>query len=628
MSTTATPNPANPTSWPDDAIAIAAARDVTRRHGSGDAAVDALRGVSVTLHHGEFVAVMGPSGSGKSTLMHIMAGLDTPTSGSVAIDGIALEGLKERRLTQLRRDRVGFVFQAYNLLPTLSAAENVALPLRLAGRNVDEDWIAELLDTVGLADRASHRPAELSGGQQQRIAVARALATRPAMIFADEPTGNLDSRASADVLALLRSAADDARPGDRDGHARRLAAATADRVVFLADGAVVADEPHLARGRDPRPHEGPDVNRLALRGIVVAQAPHHPHRARDRVRHRHGVRDARADLHGHPRLRELVHRGRPRLRRDRERQGSRCARPTATPPRPQSRPPSSARSARSPASPPSAARSRAPPRSSTATARRSASRARRSSASPSPTPGLMGLRLVSGRWPHAGEIAIDRFTASDAKFRIGDGIDVATSHPTERYRITGLVQLADVGTVRRDHRGVRHADGAGHPRPAGPGRHHPRARRGRRLAGRARAPGRGGPPAPRRSPLRVETAARPRRAHDARAARLHRHLPLHPARVRRSRPAGRLVHHLQHVRDHGRPARARARAPALPRCERRQALVSVLAEGLVDRRRRLAHRHGSRHRARARADRALQRRGPDDPGGADRAHAGDARCRA
>jgi putative ABC transport system ATP-binding protein len=248
MSTITALTPANPIFWPDGAVAIAAARDVSRRHGSGDAAVDALRGVSVELQAGEFVAVMGPSGSGKSTLMHLMAGLDTPTSGSVEIDGIALEGLRERRLTQLRRDRVGFVFQAYNLLPTLSAAENVALPLRLAGRGVDEDWIAELLDTVGLADRASHRPSELSGGQAQRIAVARALVTRPAIVFADEPTGNLDSRASADVLGLLRSAADDRGQAIAMVTHDAVAAATADRVVFLADGAVVADEPHLNAG--------------------------------------------------------------------------------------------------------------------------------------------------------------------------------------------------------------------------------------------------------------------------------------------------------------------------------------------------------------------------------------------
>jgi putative ABC transport system ATP-binding protein len=180
--------------------------------------------------------------------MHCMAGLDRPTSGQVFVGGQDIGKLDDNGLTKLRRDRVGFVFQAYNLLPTLSAAENIALPLRLAGRDVDGDWIAELLDTVGLADRAKHRPSELSGGQQQRVAVARALATRPAIVFADEPTGNLDSRASTDVLALLRSAADDRGQAIAMVTHDAVAAATADRVVFLADGAVVADEPHLSAG--------------------------------------------------------------------------------------------------------------------------------------------------------------------------------------------------------------------------------------------------------------------------------------------------------------------------------------------------------------------------------------------
>ena len=233
---------------PPTTVSAVAAADLHRRYGDGDAAVDALRGVTLDVPAGRFIAVMGPSGSGKSTLMHIMAGLDRPTSGSASIDGIALEGLRERELTKLRRDRVGFVFQAYNLLPTLSAAENIALPLRLAGRDVDGDWIAELLDTVGLADRARHRPSELSGGQQLRVAVARDLATRPAIVFADEPTGNLDSRASTDVLALLRSAADERGQAIAMVTHDAVAAATADRVVFLADGAIVADEPHLSAG--------------------------------------------------------------------------------------------------------------------------------------------------------------------------------------------------------------------------------------------------------------------------------------------------------------------------------------------------------------------------------------------
>jgi putative ABC transport system ATP-binding protein len=241
---TSIPTPGKRMPSANDSAAIAAARDVSRRHGSGDAAVDALRGVSLALHAGDFVAVMGPSGSGKSTLMHIMAGLDKPTSGSASIGGVALEGLRERELTKLRRDRVGFVFQAYNLLPTLSAAENVALPLRLAGRDVDGDWIAELLDTVGLADRAKHRPSELSGGQQQRVAIARGLLSRPTILFADEPTGNLDSITSEEVLALLRGSVDTYGQTTLMVTHDPAAAAVADRVLFLADGQLVRDLGH------------------------------------------------------------------------------------------------------------------------------------------------------------------------------------------------------------------------------------------------------------------------------------------------------------------------------------------------------------------------------------------------
>jgi putative ABC transport system ATP-binding protein len=188
---------------------------------------------------------MGPSGSGKSTLMHVMAGLDTPTAGTVTVDGVDLSGLNDAQLTRLRRDRIGFVFQSFNLLPTLSAAENVALPLRIAGRRVERARVEALLATVGLADRADHRPSQLSGGQQQRVAVARALVTEPAIVFADEPTGNLDSRASAAVLGLLRDAADDLRQTivmvTHDAHA----ASVADRVLFLVDGRLVRDTGRL-----------------------------------------------------------------------------------------------------------------------------------------------------------------------------------------------------------------------------------------------------------------------------------------------------------------------------------------------------------------------------------------------
>ncbi|MFI5935397.1 ABC transporter ATP-binding protein [Actinoplanes sp. NPDC051494] len=213
-------------------------RSVSRTYGHGPAAVTALDRVDVTIAPASFTAVMGPSGSGKSTLLHCAAGLDRVTSGEVVIDGVPLGGLSERALTRLRRDRVGFVFQAFNLIPALSAEQNVELPLRLAGKRPDRDEVRAMLAEVGLADRAGHRPSELSGGQQQRVAIARALVSRPAVLFADEPTGALDTAASRDVLRLLRLAV--------DRHAQTVvmvthdpyAAAQADRVLFLADGRV------------------------------------------------------------------------------------------------------------------------------------------------------------------------------------------------------------------------------------------------------------------------------------------------------------------------------------------------------------------------------------------------------
>jgi putative ABC transport system ATP-binding protein len=224
-----------------DTTPIVAATDLTRRFGEGPAAVDALAGATVAFPPGEFAAVMGPSGSGKSTLMHLLAGLDTPTSGSVVVDGVELAGLDDGGLTRLRRDKVGFVFQAFNLLPVLTAEENVTLPLSIAGRRPDAEWLERLLDAVGLQDRRTHRPSELSGGQQQRVAVARALVTRPAVVFADEPTGNLDSRSSADVLALLRRAVDEFGQTVVMVTHDPAAAEVTDRVVELADGRVVAD---------------------------------------------------------------------------------------------------------------------------------------------------------------------------------------------------------------------------------------------------------------------------------------------------------------------------------------------------------------------------------------------------
>ena len=215
--------------------------DITRTYGVGDTAVEALRGVSLTIPTGQFTAVMGPSGSGKSTLMHILAGLDLPTTGRVSIAGNDITKMSDTQLTQLRRDHIGFIFQFFNLLPMLTAEENILLPLRLAGENVDQTWANEIIDQVGLADRRKHRPSELSGGQQQRVAIARALASRPTVMFADEPTGNLDSEAGAGILRLLRDAVElDGQTTLMVTHDPR-AAAIADRVLYLADGRVVAD---------------------------------------------------------------------------------------------------------------------------------------------------------------------------------------------------------------------------------------------------------------------------------------------------------------------------------------------------------------------------------------------------
>ncbi|GGK03545.1 ABC transporter ATP-binding protein [Pilimelia anulata] len=214
---------------------------LTKTYGAGDAAVTALAGVDVAIRRGEFCAIMGPSGSGKSTLMHCLAGLDTPTAGDVHLGGTRLTGLRDDALTALRRDRIGFVFQAFNLLPTLTAAENITLPLDLAGRRPDPAYLDTIVDAVGLRDRLDHRPAQLSGGQQQRVACARALVTRPDVVFADEPTGALDSRASAEVLGLLRRSVDAlGRTVVMVTH-EPTAAAYADRVLFLADGRLVAE---------------------------------------------------------------------------------------------------------------------------------------------------------------------------------------------------------------------------------------------------------------------------------------------------------------------------------------------------------------------------------------------------
>jgi putative ABC transport system ATP-binding protein len=217
------------------------ATDLTRRYGVGDAAVDALAGVSTGFERDRFTAIMGPSGSGKSTLMHILAGLDKPTTGTVQLDGVEITSLDDNDLTQLRRDKLGFVFQFFNLLPVLTAEENLVLPLSIAGRKPDQEWVEQLIHAVGLEDRRTHRPSELSGGQQQRVAVARALVSKPAVVFADEPTGNLDSKASADVLDLLRRAVDEFGQTVVMVTHDPVAAAHADRLITLRDGKLVQD---------------------------------------------------------------------------------------------------------------------------------------------------------------------------------------------------------------------------------------------------------------------------------------------------------------------------------------------------------------------------------------------------
>jgi putative ABC transport system ATP-binding protein len=227
------------------ASSVVAGRDLTKRYGEGDAAVNALRGVSLEIAPATFTAIMGPSGSGKSTLMHVLAGLDKPTEGTVDIAGTEIGKLDDTALTHLRRDKIGFVFQAFNLVPVLTAEENIRLPLTLAGRDDASGRVARLLDAVALTDRKTHRPAELSGGQQQRVAVARALASEPAVIFADEPTGNLDSTTSAEILGLLRRAVDEFGQAVVMVTHEPSAAAIADRVIFLDDGHIVADEAHL-----------------------------------------------------------------------------------------------------------------------------------------------------------------------------------------------------------------------------------------------------------------------------------------------------------------------------------------------------------------------------------------------
>jgi putative ABC transport system ATP-binding protein len=225
---------------------VVAGRRLEKRYGEGDTAVHALRGVSVELRRGSFTAIMGPSGSGKSTLMHLLAGLDRPTAGEVWLGASNLTGLDDGDLTRLRRTRVGFVFQSFNLLPTLTVEENIVLPMRIAGAQVEDEWLERLLVAVGLQDRRRHRPAELSGGEQQRVALARAVMSRPTVIFADEPTGNLDSAASETVLAMLRQAVDHLDQTVVIVTHDPIAAANADRIIFLDDGKIVRESGKLS----------------------------------------------------------------------------------------------------------------------------------------------------------------------------------------------------------------------------------------------------------------------------------------------------------------------------------------------------------------------------------------------
>jgi putative ABC transport system ATP-binding protein len=232
------PQTAHPTTT---GIAAASCRNLSKIYGSGESAVYALNDVSVDFEKGAFTAIMGPSGSGKSTLMHCAAGLDEVTSGQINIGDVLLSSLKEKDLTKLRRDRIGFIFQAFNLVPTLTAAENIALPMTLAGRKPDDAWVKTVVDTVGLSNRMHHRPSELSGGQQQRVAVARALASRPDIVFADEPTGNLDSTTGAEILSFMQRAVKEFGQTIVMVTHDPNAASYADRVLFLADGKIVDD---------------------------------------------------------------------------------------------------------------------------------------------------------------------------------------------------------------------------------------------------------------------------------------------------------------------------------------------------------------------------------------------------
>jgi putative ABC transport system ATP-binding protein len=249
MTTTTIPTSSNHGSTPGTTAIAARTEAVSKFYGSGDAAVTALDNVTVGLHEGQFTAIMGPSGSGKSTLLHMLAGLDRPTAGRVHLGDTEITSLKDKALTMLRRDRIGFIFQSFNLLPTMTAAENIVLPMRIAGRRPDPHWVASIVETVGLTGRLGHRPSELSGGQQQRVAAARALASRPDIVCADEPTGALDRRSGTELLTFLRTAVTELGQTVVMVTHDPTAASYADRVIFLADGHIV-DELHSPSAED------------------------------------------------------------------------------------------------------------------------------------------------------------------------------------------------------------------------------------------------------------------------------------------------------------------------------------------------------------------------------------------
>jgi putative ABC transport system ATP-binding protein len=243
MSAIALPSEIAAGSTPAPGGAVVSATGLVRRYGEGDTAVEALRGISLDVNRGQLTTVMGPSGSGKSTLMHILAGLDKPTEGSVEIAGTEITTLGDTDLTKLRREHIGFIFQFFNLLPMLSAEENIVLPLTIAGEKPDKAWLEQLIESVGLTDRRTHRPSELSGGQQQRVAIARALVSKPTVVFADEPTGNLDSKTGGEILELLRQAVQDAGQTTVMVTHDPRSASIADRILFLADGNIVKELP-------------------------------------------------------------------------------------------------------------------------------------------------------------------------------------------------------------------------------------------------------------------------------------------------------------------------------------------------------------------------------------------------